>query len=128
VLPPAARAAIEDAAASYGGGWHIPPGPVAMVGGIGTLEPGVDRAHVDEMLGRRGPHPIGTYREVMPAPFQRSADIPRLYLSCTDKPDNDPMVALAGALRTNGWTVRELPAGHFSMLSTPSALVDALSD
>ena len=90
LLPPPVRATMEAAAAEHGEGWRIPPAPVEMVGGIGALEPGVDPEHVDAVLARRGPHPIGTYRQVVDP---ESGTMPRIFLSCTDKAAGDPLLA-----------------------------------
>lgn len=128
ILPAPAREAMEDAAMRLGDGWRIPPAPIEMVGGIGALEPGVDPSHVDAVLSRRGPHPIGTYREVMSEPFRHSAHVPREFPVCTDKPVGDPLVAQAAGLRAAGWDVHEIPTGHFAMLSMPAVVTAALTN
>jgi hypothetical protein len=51
---------------------------------------------------------------------------PRGFISCTDKPEGDPLLALAAGLRRDGWNVRDLPTGHFAMLTMPEGLVDCL--
>jgi pimeloyl-ACP methyl ester carboxylesterase len=128
VVPSPVRAMMEASAAQAGHGWHVPPAPVQMVGGIGAMEPDVSAEHVNSVLTRRGPHPIATYRQVMPAPSRHWADIPRLFVSCTDKPAGDPLVTQANALRAAGWTVQEIPTGHFAMLSMPDAVAAVLDD
>jgi pimeloyl-ACP methyl ester carboxylesterase len=124
LFPPAVSAAMQ---ASAGDGWRVAPVPVTTVGGIGAREDGVDEQRVLAALARRGQQPIGTYRQVLAEPFQHSAGVPRRYISCTDKPPGDPLVAMAAALRSAGWRVDELPTGHFAMLTMPERLAALLS-
>ena len=126
LLPEPARLAMQRTADEVGGGHRIPPAPVEMVGGVGALEPGVEREHVEAVLARRGFHPIGTYTEPFPA-RPESPGPPALFVSCTDKPAGDPLVGLASGLRARGWPVSELPTGHFAMLTMPSALAELLT-
>ena len=81
LLPEPARRAMQRTADEVGGGRRIPPAPVEMVGGVGALEPGVDREHVEAVLARRGFHPIGTYTEPFPA-RPESPGPPALFVSC----------------------------------------------
>ena len=112
---------MEAAAAEHGEGWRIPPATVEMVG-ASCPQPGVDPEHVDAVLARRGPHPIGTYaRSWTPSPA-RCADL----LSCTDKAAGTQLLAQAATLRAAGWTVHDIPTGHFPMLSMPDALTALL--
>jgi pimeloyl-ACP methyl ester carboxylesterase len=124
LFPPAVRAAFEATAED---GWRLAPAPIAAVGGIGAVESGVDTERVLSLLQRRGQHPIGTYRQPLDQPFQRAADVPRRYISCTDKPDGDPMMATAARLRAAGWAVEDLPTGHFAMLTMPARLTELLT-
>jgi hypothetical protein len=125
-LPEPARRAMQRTADEMGGGRTIPPAPVEMLGGVGALEPGVEREHVEAVLARRGFHPIRTYTEPFPARPESSGP-PALFVSCTDKPAGDPLGALASGLRARGWPVSELPTGHFAMLTMPSALAELLA-
>jgi pimeloyl-ACP methyl ester carboxylesterase len=125
LLPPPVRASME---ASAEDGWRRRPAPIATVGGIGAMEPGVDESQVLTVLERRGPHPIGTYRQVFQEPFQRSQAVPRRYISCTDKPSGDPLLMTAAFLRAAGWRVQDLPTGHFAMLTMPSRLAALLAE
>ena len=97
-----------------------------MVGGLGALEDGVSEEHVLTVLQGRGSHPWATYTEPTPARLEAGATVPATFVSCTDKPHGDPLLALAAGLRGSGWDVRELPTGHFAMLSMPRALSDLL--
>ena len=126
LLPEPVRRIIQRTADEVGGSRRIPPAPVEVVGGVGTLEPGVDREHVDAVLSRRGFHPIGTYTEPFPARPEFPVP-PALFVSSTDKPPGDPLVALASGLRARGWPVSELPTGHFAMVTMPSALAELLA-
>jgi hypothetical protein len=49
-----------------------------------------------------------------------------MFISCTDKPDGDPLLALASRLRAQGWTVHQLATGHFAMVTMPQALTRLL--
>ena len=86
------------------------------------MEPGVDSTHVTDVLARRGGQPIGTYGQVMLEPFRDSAHIPKVFLRCTDKVALDPLLIQSESLRAQGWTVHEIPAGHFAMLTGPRAV------
>ena len=76
---------MQQLADAHGDGWRLPPMPIERVGGLGAVSPNVDRGWLDAMLARRGPHPLGTYREPVPAmealPLTRT-----VYVECTDKP------------------------------------------
>lgn len=126
-LPPPVRDVIVDAADRFGDGWRIPP-PVQAVGGLGALEPGVDPDRVDAVLARRGPHPLGTYTQVTAGGAGPADELPRTYLHCTDKPPGDPMTAQADRARSAGWTVHEIPTGHFAMLTMPTRLAGLLTE
>jgi pimeloyl-ACP methyl ester carboxylesterase len=127
LLPDPVRQTMQRTADEAGGGRRIPPAPVEMVGGIGALEPGVARDHVEAVLARRGFQPIGTYTEPFPV-RPNSASPTAAYVSCTDKPAGDPLIALAASLRARGWPVTELPTGHFAMLTMPAALARLLTE
>jgi pimeloyl-ACP methyl ester carboxylesterase len=125
LLPQQAR---DGMLASVQEGWKIPPAPLSLVGGVGATEPGIAPHAVEAILQRRGFHPLGTYREVVEAATSPAAPgPPRIYISCTEKPPGDPLIALAGTLRAGGWVMHELPTGHFAMLSMPSALAAILT-
>ena len=121
LLPDAARTAMQQAADTFGDGQRIPPAPVEMVGGIGALEPGVRPEHVHAVLRRRGFQPMGTYTEPFPS-RPDAALLPAMFISCTDKPDGDPLLAVADRVLAQGWTVHQLATGHFAMVTMPQAL------
>jgi len=114
------------AADAYGCGRYVPPAPIEAVGGMGALEPGVQVEHVNDALQRRASHPLASYREAVPASVAEPVDVPRGFISCTDKPEGDLLLALASGLRASGWDVQDLPTGHFAMLTMPDGLVDCL--
>jgi pimeloyl-ACP methyl ester carboxylesterase len=126
LLPEPARRAMQQTADATGDGRRVPPAALEMVGGIGALAPGVASDHVEAVLARRGFHPIGTYTEPFPA-RPESASPTAVFVGCTDKPVGDPLVALAARLRASGWPVREVPTGHFAMLTMPSSLAELVS-
>ena len=124
LLPAAVRTTMQRTADQFGGGRRIPPAPIEVVGGLGQLEPGVDRSTVEQLLTRRGFQPLRSYTE--PFPGSGSPGPRPLFISCTDKPATDPLPVLARRLAEAGWDVRELPTGHFSMLTMPGALTEIL--
>ncbi len=82
---------------------------------------------VRAVLARRGPHPLGTYREAAPIDATFPAERTR-FVSCTEKPPGDPTLRIAAAMRSAGVAVIELDAGHFACLTTPDELVACLVD
>lgn len=125
LLPERTRTALRAATDAVGHGQRVPSAPLHMIGGVGDLEPGVTQQHVDSVLQRRGSHPMGTYTESFPQPSQ-PAYPPRVFVSCTQKPPDDPLIALADQLRAEGWPVTQLPAGHFPMVTMPTRLAGIL--
>ena len=83
-LPAAVADQMEQLARTAGDGWKLPPLPLTRLGGVGPVAAGIDPAAVEQILSRRGFHPIGTYRE--PAPIQPPFPADRtLFISCTAK-------------------------------------------
>ena len=48
--------------------------------------------------------------------------LPAMFISCTDKPEGDPPLAVADRVLAQGWTVHQLATGHFAMVTMPQAL------
>ena len=63
LMPASMRAGLEAAALFSGHVWQMPPIPLERLGPLGAVGAGVDLSRVQELLARRGPHPIGTYQE-----------------------------------------------------------------
>jgi pimeloyl-ACP methyl ester carboxylesterase len=128
-FPSAVADQLRAATEAGGEGWKLPPLPLDLVGGIGAVERGVDPDEVERVLNeRRGSHPIGTFEEVFTREASSVERVPRRYIIGTDKPSGGRDRALASArrLREDGWTVDELPTGHFAMRSMPKALTSLL--
>lgn len=128
-FPGAAAEQLRSVAHARGEGWKLPPLDLALAGGIGAVEPGVDAAEIERVLEeRRGSHPIGTYEEAFKGNGSSVERVERHYIVCTDKPPDgrDRSLALARRLREDGWRVDELPTGHFPMRSMPNALTSLL--
>jgi hypothetical protein len=126
LMPAAMRHALESAAQDGGAGWRMPPVPLERLGGLGSPGVGVDVAEGRSLLSRRGPHPIGTYRERSRVTNPAARVIPRTYIACTEHPAGDPMAAIAARMRAAGVPVLELPTGHFPMLTMPVELAGIL--
>ena len=124
LLPETVQTTMQRAADQFGAGRRIPPTPIEAVGGSGRLEAGVDRLYVEQLLTRRGFQPLRSYTK--PYPGTGTTGPRTVFISCTDKPANDPLLAVAKRLAETGWDVRKLPTGHFSMLTMPEALTEIL--
>lgn len=122
LMPAAMAERLRRVAADEGEGWKLPPLPLAAVGGTGALEDGVDAGTVDAVLRRRGVHPLGTYLEVAEGSWLPDESFPVRYVSCTDKPDGDPVRALGLRLQAEGRDVAEIATGHFAMVTMPRRL------
>ena len=128
-FPPEAAERARSAARDQGEGWKLPPMPLEVVGGIGSVESGVSGAEVERtLLERRGTHPIGSYEEPVTWDAASLAGVARRYVICTDKPSplGERFVARVGELRDAGYSVDDLPTGHFPMRSMPNALTGVL--
>ena len=68
---------------------------------------------------------MGTNTEPFPS-RPDAALLPAMFISCTDKPDGDPLLAVADRLQAQGWTVHQLATGHFAMITMPRALTRLL--
>ncbi len=126
LMPASMRAGLEAAALFSGHVWQMPPIPLERLGPLGAVGAGVDPSRVQELLARRGPHPIGTYQEPA-APGTRALDVPSVYITCgTHGDDDDPMAPVVTAVRAAGIPIYVLPTGHFPMITMPVELADLL--
>ncbi|GAA4226423.1 alpha/beta fold hydrolase [Actinomadura meridiana] len=130
---PETRAALERRVAEDGDGWMIPVPPFDPSADPVNLE-GLSPEQLAAMRRRGTPQPFGTatQRAARPVPIP---DTPRALIASTiplgvvrqAAEAGDPMFALMAG---PGWTYRELPTGHWPMLSRPrdlAALLDELS-
>ena len=127
---PAALAEYQRAEArSRGDGWKLPPMTLEEVGGIGSVEAGISVSDVERVLHEgRGTHPIGTFEERVAWDASSLAGVSRRYVIGIDKPSpmREQVVAHVDELRDAGFTVIDLPTGHFPMRSMPNALTALL--
>ena len=116
-------------ARAEGDGWRLPQVPLELVGGIGSVEPGISPQGIEQVLReRRGGHPIGSYEEPIGWDAASIEGVPRCYIICTDKPEPARSLSLTRAdeLRDAGLDVHLLPTGHFPMRTMPQALSSLL--
>jgi pimeloyl-ACP methyl ester carboxylesterase len=79
---------LRATASTEGEGWQLPPMPLEMVGGIGSVEPGISPEEIAQVLDeRRSGHPIGTYEEAVTWDASSIEAVQRCYVVCTDKPE-----------------------------------------
>jgi pimeloyl-ACP methyl ester carboxylesterase len=87
---------------------------------------GISGADRDWLLRRHVPHPFGPYREALPFDGQRWAGLRRSFIDCT-QPAYPTIAAMRERVRAlPGFTVVEMPTGHFPMVTQPQALVRLL--
>lgn len=124
VMPPEVREAWQRHVLA-GDGWRVPPTPSTR---LGHIDPdGLDEAEIRRLLARRTPQPLACFSE--PLTITRAGPLPpTTFIHCTDKEPGDPLAAQAAALRARGWPVRELPTGHFCMLTMPGATASLLAE
>jgi pimeloyl-ACP methyl ester carboxylesterase len=128
-FPAEAAEHMRAAARDQGEGWKLPPMPLELVGGIGSVEPGMSFADIERtLLERRGTHPIGSYEEPVTWDAASLPGVSRRYVICTDKPSplRERLAARVRELRDLGCSVDDLPTGHFPMRTVPKALTALL--
>jgi pimeloyl-ACP methyl ester carboxylesterase len=111
LVPPAARAQMEEAARREGDGWRVPPSPLP------PDTPAEDRAWA---APRRMPQPIGTLRE--PLELSGRTLPPRAYIYCTRCGPGDAFRPYAERARQAGWPTFELDASHNPHITCPGEL------
>ena len=124
LLPPPGRAAFEQQVQTLPDGRQVlPPRQFDYLGrrGAGALA----EDEIRRELGRAQPQPWATFTQ--PARLTGAgAGIPRAYIHCADKGDQDPFERFAAAARARGDRVHDLSTGHFPMLTTPQELAGLL--
>lgn len=127
---PQAQQQIRDALAEHGG-WYPMPDP-AQLARTGSSIAGLDDELLDLMRTRAAPEPGG----VLTGPIARGdADptLPKVLVACSFTAAQVHELAAAGVpgfaeLVGADWTIRELPTGHWPMLSEPAALAGLLAE
>ena len=85
-----------------------------------------DPALAAHVAARLTPHPLATYDEVVPAESPDAERLPRLYVACTAGPLASVFAPIAENVRTRGWPVVSIDAGHDAMLTHPAEVADIL--
>lgn len=128
---PGSRAALERRVAEDGGGRAIPVPPFDPDADPVDLA-GLSAETLAEMRGRGTPQPFGTATQPAARP-DPLPDTPRTLVASTIplaavRRMADEGVPVFAAMTGPGWTYRELPTGHWPMLSRPADLAAILAD
>jgi pimeloyl-ACP methyl ester carboxylesterase len=108
---------VRQAIADHDGYWP-PLGPQDYAG------QGLTDEQIARIVGGSTPHPGATLTE--PAVLTRTlGDLPATYVKCLLDGD-EPMPAVAAALKSDSWELVELDTGHWPMFSRPRALARVL--
>ncbi|HXU74810.1 MAG TPA: alpha/beta hydrolase family protein [Polyangia bacterium] len=124
VMPPEVREAWQRHVLA-GDGWRVPPMTKTY---LGRIDPdGADESEIRRLLARRTPQPLACFSE--PLTLEHADALPpATFIHCTDKQQHDSLAKQAATLRARGWLVRELPTGHFCMLTMPGATASLLAE
>jgi len=71
------------------------------------------------------PHPFSTYLSQISLSTPPGADLPRIFIRCTD-PLYTPLDWAEDRVRAYGWTIETIATGHDCMVSAPQATADLL--
>ncbi|MFI0352009.1 alpha/beta fold hydrolase [Actinomadura sp. 9N407] len=128
---PEERAAIEKRVAGEGQGWLIPAPPFDPAADPHQLA-GLDEAALALLRERATPQPVGTATQA-PARPGTVPDTPKTMVASTfPLAAVEQMIAggnpVFGMLAGPEWSFRELPTGHWPMLSRPADLAALLGD
>jgi len=133
LLPPAAREANERQAAERGDGWRLPmPSWKEIEDGGASLE-GLDDAERALMRSRATDQPFRTYTQPLRLTGQAGDPLPKVLIA-TSYPLDQVRQLIAGGhpwfaeMAGPEWRLRELPTGHWAMVSRPDDLADLLHD
>jgi pimeloyl-ACP methyl ester carboxylesterase len=108
---------LRAAARAHGDGWRVPPADY-----VAERLPHLLRDWVRERLT---PHPVRAFAEPVKLRSAAAAALPRTFIRTTQSPLYDGLLERA---RKAGWPCRELPGGHYAMLTEPIAVAAALAD
>jgi hypothetical protein len=117
LYPPEARAAVERQVAEEGDGWRIPPPSFDSADDPVNLA-GLSEADIALLREHATPQPVRTATDVLR--LGGPVSVPMMIIACTMSAD--AVRALTGPVDD----VRELPTGHWPMLSRPADLADIL--
>lgn len=115
--PQEMRAEIEAGEAESRG---LRPAPSPGLMGI------TDPVMAEWVRARVTPHPMATYTQPAPRGNERSAALPRAFISCTEGPLVPVFGRFAEKARKAGWVVREIATGHDAMLTAPDVVASLL--
>jgi pimeloyl-ACP methyl ester carboxylesterase len=117
---PESAAQIRERARVAGGGWAIPPSPLA---------PDVSAADSEWLTPRRKPQPLRTFEQKINLSGNRP-DLPRSYIYCTRKDPGDVFARFAAEARRggDGWRYLEIDSGHTPNVTAPSAVAAILGE
>ncbi|XRQ15059.1 alpha/beta fold hydrolase [Actinomadura welshii] len=130
---PEARAELERQVAEEGGGWLIPVAPFDPdAGGDAGDLAGLTAAQLAVLRERGTPQPFGTATQPLKRPDPLPAtpraliatSIPLAAVTALAEQGHPVFAGMAGP----GWTHRELPTGHWPMLSRPRELAALLGE
>lgn len=109
-------ARLRDSALRAGDGWRVPPPSVADWDLPANLCEWVER--------RLTPHPLRSLTEPVRLRSPAAAALKRVYLRSSEP---SPLYGrLMERARLAGWRCKDLPGGHYAMLTAPRAVASAL--
>lgn len=112
-LRPDTADAARRSATAEGDGWFLPPGPLA---------PDILADDRDWLTTRRGRQPLKTFEQKLVL-AGKAASLPKSYIYCRKKGDDDPFRAIAERVRElPGWRYFEMESGHVPNITMPEAL------
>jgi pimeloyl-ACP methyl ester carboxylesterase len=115
--PPELVAQFREQASMLGGGWRIPPLPLARWG--------INRpADLDWLSRRLGPQPLRTFDQRLRLSKQSGDGVQRSYIRCAGYPAFERFGERVR--EEQGWRYRELSCSHLPMITHPQELARAL--
>lgn len=107
-------------------------GAALRASGLNALPPpdpsgfGLGGADRDWLLRRQGPHPANAYFEPLHFSAERLASVPRAFIDCV-APAYPTIAPIRQRVRqTPGFTVVEMPTGHYPQIQDPATFVGVL--
>jgi pimeloyl-ACP methyl ester carboxylesterase len=128
--PPEYRAVVEEQARAGGDGWRWPLPDPDQLAQYSSLA-GFTDADRRWFRAKAVPHPIKTMAQPVRLTNPAAAAIRRTYIRCpvgTDGRRLPDYPEVEHARNAPDWQYRELPTGHWPMISTPGELAQLLLD